>query len=91
MDVGVLILNAGTAVMGPFKDVTDKEVERTVTVNALQPIYLLKTMVPQLLIRHEDTRPLALNQPSLSSPPASVPVQSPGPCPTALPNPSALS
>jgi len=50
------VLNAGTAVMGPFKDVTDKEVERTVNVNALQPIYLAKTMVPQLLERYEKTK-----------------------------------
>jgi short-subunit dehydrogenase len=48
-NVGVLILNAGTAVMGPFKDITDKEVQRTVNVNALHPIYLIKTMIPQLL------------------------------------------
>ena len=49
IDVGVLILNAGMGVMGPFKDITDEEVERTVTINALQPIYLLKTMIPHLL------------------------------------------
>lgn len=42
--------------MGPFKDVTDKEVERTVNVNALQPIYLIKTMIPQLLERYDKNK-----------------------------------
>ena len=33
---------------------TDQEVERTINVNALQPIYVIKTMVPNLLKRYDE-------------------------------------
>lgn len=35
IDVALVILNAGTALMGPFIDITGKEVERIFNVNAL--------------------------------------------------------
>ncbi len=51
IDIGLLILNAGWAVMGPFKDLTPLEIEQTVTINALHPIYLCKALLPSLLSR----------------------------------------
>jgi len=41
----MLILNAGWTVMGPFKDLTSEEVEQTVTINALHPVYLSKALL----------------------------------------------
>lgn len=35
IDVALVILNAGVALMGPFIDITGKEVERIVNVNSL--------------------------------------------------------
>jgi len=46
VDIGVLILNAGTNVMGPFKDIRNDEVERIVNVNAIHVIYMAKTLLP---------------------------------------------
>ena len=46
VDIGVLVLNAGTAVMGPFKDIRNDEVERIVNVNALHVIYLARALLP---------------------------------------------
>lgn len=37
--------------MGPFKDLTPQEIEQTVTINALHPVYLLKALLNQLLAR----------------------------------------
>jgi 17beta-estradiol 17-dehydrogenase / very-long-chain 3-oxoacyl-CoA reductase len=51
IDIGLLILNAGWTLMGPFKDLTPQEIEQTVTINALHPIYLLKALLNQLLAR----------------------------------------
>ena len=51
IDIGMLILNAGWAVMGPFKDLTPLEIEQIVTINALHPIYLCKALLPNLLSR----------------------------------------
>jgi short-subunit dehydrogenase len=45
-DIGVLVLNAGTNVMGPFKDLRNDEVERIVNVNAVHVIYVAKTLLP---------------------------------------------
>ena len=47
IDIGVLILNAGIAIMTPFKDLTDDEIENTININALHPIYLAKALVQQ--------------------------------------------
>ena len=45
IDIAMLILNAGWTVMGPFKDLTSEEVEQTVTINALHPVYLSKALL----------------------------------------------
>ena len=45
IDIGMLFLNAGIAVMGPFKDLYPKEIEEMVTINALHPIYLCKALL----------------------------------------------
>ena len=39
--------------MGPFKDLTPLEIEQTVTVNALHPIYLTKALVDRMLSREK--------------------------------------
>lgn len=49
----MLLLNAGWAVMAPFNDLTPQEVEQTVTINALHPIYLIKALLPKLLAREK--------------------------------------
>jgi hypothetical protein len=38
--------------MGPFIDITGKEVERIVNVNSLQVIYMAKAICSQLVSRH---------------------------------------
>jgi len=45
LDVGILILNAGVAGMGPFSEIRDKDIEIIVNVNALHVIYFAKVMV----------------------------------------------
>ena len=50
-DIGVLALNAGVGTMGPFEELTDKEVESIVNVNALHVIYMTKIMVPTFVER----------------------------------------
>ena len=45
IDVAMLFLNAGWACMGPFKDLTPQEIEETVTINALHPVYLCKALL----------------------------------------------
>jgi short-subunit dehydrogenase len=39
--------------MGPFKDLTPLEIEQTVTVNALHPIYLTKALLDRMLAREK--------------------------------------
>jgi len=53
IDVGLLSLNAGWSCMGPFKDLTPLEIEQTVTVNALHPIYLTKALLDRMLSRQK--------------------------------------
>ena len=45
LDIGLLFLNAGFAMGGPFTDVTENEVSKVVTVNTLHPVFLLKTVI----------------------------------------------
>ncbi len=45
IDVAMLFLNAGWGCMGPFKDLTPQEIEETVTINALHPVYLSKALL----------------------------------------------
>lgn len=37
--------------MGPFKDLTPEEIEQTITINALHPVYLCKALLNQMLAR----------------------------------------
>ncbi len=53
IDVAMLFLNAGWACMGPFKDLTPQEIEETVTINALHPVYLSKALLDQMLAREK--------------------------------------
>ena len=46
MDIGVLLLNAGCAQFGPFKEMTDDEIEGIVSTNALHVVYLAKALIP---------------------------------------------
>lgn len=46
MDISMLILNAGWIQMGPFLDLTPEEIETTVNVDVLQPVYISKTLLP---------------------------------------------
>ncbi|TNV76896.1 hypothetical protein FGO68_gene12765 [Halteria grandinella] len=55
IDISILILNAGWTCMGPFASLTPDEVEQTVTINALHPVYLIKALLPQLLKRDKRT------------------------------------
>lgn len=45
IDIAMLFLNAGVAQMGCFADLNDNSVEELMSVNALHPVYLAKTLV----------------------------------------------
>jgi len=45
IDIGMLFLNAGTIVCGPFKDLYPEHIENSVTINALQPMYTTKVLI----------------------------------------------
>ncbi len=47
----MLFLNAGYAQCGAFIDQTDADVQATVAVNALQPIYTAKVLIDQMINR----------------------------------------
>lgn len=52
----MLFINAGimpSGALGPFQNTVDLQVESVVKVNALQPIYLAKVLIPQLLARNK--------------------------------------
>ena len=49
INVGIVCLNAGTVAIGPFDLLTDAEVEASLNVNALHPMYLAKALLPKLL------------------------------------------
>ncbi|CDW72624.1 short chain dehydrogenase reductase family protein [Stylonychia lemnae] len=53
IDVGMLILNAGTAVFGKFQNLTDQEVEELVNLNAIHNVYLFKVFVDKLYLRQK--------------------------------------
>ena len=44
IDIGMLILNAGWAQMGPFEMLTEEEVQRHMTLNILHVIYTAKVL-----------------------------------------------
>lgn len=51
LDIGMLILNAGWAQMGPFEMLTEEEIQRHVTINILHVIYTAKVLTSQILER----------------------------------------
>lgn len=51
IDIGILILNAGMANMAPFTQEDDQKVQDMVNVNALQVIYMAKTVTPMMTQR----------------------------------------
>lgn len=51
IDIAMLFLNAGYAQCGAFADQADQDVQQTVAVNALHPIYTAKVLIDQLLAR----------------------------------------
>lgn len=53
LDIGVLVLNAGYADMGPFHMIDDMECEKQISVNAVHVLFLLKVMINQLVKRYE--------------------------------------
>lgn len=54
--MGVLVLNAGFAQVGPFVDLKDDEVEKQVQVNTNHVIYLAKAMIKQLVDRFDNKK-----------------------------------
>jgi len=52
-DVALLFLNAGVGQVGPFCDVPGKRLEHVMNIKALQPMYLAKVLVNQLMAREE--------------------------------------
>lgn len=51
LDVAVLALNAGFALIGPFNDLTNEEVEKLTQLNANHVLYTAKVMLDQLAKR----------------------------------------
>jgi short-subunit dehydrogenase len=51
LDISLLFLNAGVSTPGAFVDLQDNEIEGQIRVNVLQPIYLTKALLPQMLAR----------------------------------------
>lgn len=56
LDVGILIVNAGDSTLGPYHMLSDDELEKIINVNVLQSTYLIKAMLPKLLMRREKTK-----------------------------------
>ena len=48
LDIGVLITNAGTVNMGPFRDITPEDIQMVMNLDALHPLYLARTLMPQM-------------------------------------------
>ena len=48
-DIGMLCLNAGfLGYPQPFEDFSDSDIDRMVSVNTLQPVYLIKVLLKQI-------------------------------------------
>ena len=56
IDIGLVFLNAGCVAIGPFDLLSDEQVESSVRVNALHPVYLAKAFLPLLTQRARPTR-----------------------------------
>ena len=44
-DVAILAINAGVGYFGPFEKLDDEETEKTVVVNGLQSVFMVKAMI----------------------------------------------
>ena len=55
LDIAVLLLNAGVGLMGPFKLLTNLEVERIVNVNSLQVVFTAKVLLQHMAERSKQT------------------------------------
>jgi short-subunit dehydrogenase len=53
IDIAMLFLNAGVGQLGAFEDLTLTEVETIFSVNAMQPVYLCKVLLGQMLARSQ--------------------------------------
>jgi len=51
LDVGIVVLNAGSSQTGPFADLHNSEVEQVVQTNANHVAYTAKAILPQLVER----------------------------------------
>ena len=56
LDLGVIAANAGYFRVNLFVDQTNAEIEDQVNINAVHVIYLLKSLVKQIIQRHEHTK-----------------------------------
>jgi len=52
-DIGVVVLNAGMGLMGPFVELTDKEAERLYTINSSHVFFCAKIFAPMLVARYK--------------------------------------
>ena len=55
LDIGMLILNAGWAQMGPFETITNQEMQSHININILHVAYSAKVLATQLVTRFEKT------------------------------------
>lgn len=55
LDIGILCVNAGVNISGPFNETSDEAIESMVNVNATQVAYVLKVLIPKMLKRFDDT------------------------------------
>jgi short-subunit dehydrogenase len=51
LDIAFLVLNAGWAIMGQFEIMEPEEMEMIINTEALHPVYLLKSVLSQLISR----------------------------------------
>ena len=52
IDIAMVFLNAGVGQVGAFNEISPQDVERICRVNALQPLYLTKVLLPLLIGRN---------------------------------------
>ncbi len=51
IDIGMLILNAGSLTISKFSILSPQELESQINLNALHVVYLAKALMPQILAR----------------------------------------
>ena len=60
LDVGIIALNAGCLCHGPFFELKDFMIEKSMNMNVLQPIYLVKAFSDNLTSKRESGKRSAL-------------------------------